>query len=84
MNKPLSRRVVLGSLVSGGLLAGCGRLDQTAPAKALLDATDRFTFRAQRLLLAPDCGLMTISRSLAREKLRVMVEAARQLRRELQ
>jgi 5-methyltetrahydropteroyltriglutamate--homocysteine methyltransferase len=37
----------------------------------------------QRLLLAPDCGLMTISRSLAREKLRVMVEAARQLRREL-
>jgi len=37
----------------------------------------------QRLLLAPDCGLMTISRSLAREKLRVMVEAATQLRREL-
>ena len=37
----------------------------------------------QRLLLAPDCGLMTISRSLAREKLRVMVEAAAQLRREL-
>jgi 5-methyltetrahydropteroyltriglutamate--homocysteine methyltransferase len=38
----------------------------------------------QRLLLAPDCGLMTISLSLAREKLAVMVEAARQLRRELQ
>ena len=37
----------------------------------------------QRLLLAPDCGLMTISRSLAREKLRVMVEAAAQLRQEL-
>jgi 5-methyltetrahydropteroyltriglutamate--homocysteine methyltransferase len=37
----------------------------------------------QRLLLAPDCGLMTISRSLAREKLQIMVEAARQLRREL-
>jgi 5-methyltetrahydropteroyltriglutamate--homocysteine methyltransferase len=37
----------------------------------------------QRLLLAPDCGLMTISRSLAREKLQVMVEAAAQLRREL-
>jgi 5-methyltetrahydropteroyltriglutamate--homocysteine methyltransferase len=36
-----------------------------------------------RLLLAPDCGLMTISRSLAHEKLRVMVEAARQLRQEL-
>jgi 5-methyltetrahydropteroyltriglutamate--homocysteine methyltransferase len=37
----------------------------------------------QRLLLAPDCGLMTISRPLAREKLAVMVEAARQLRQEI-
>jgi 5-methyltetrahydropteroyltriglutamate--homocysteine methyltransferase len=37
----------------------------------------------QRLLLAPDCGLMTIGRELARQKLRVMVEAAVQLRREL-
>jgi 5-methyltetrahydropteroyltriglutamate--homocysteine methyltransferase len=37
----------------------------------------------QRLLLAPDCGLMTISRSLAREKLQVMVEAAAQLRKEI-
>ena len=35
------------------------------------------------LLLAPDCGLMTIDRALAREKLQVMVEAAKQLRREL-
>jgi 5-methyltetrahydropteroyltriglutamate--homocysteine methyltransferase len=35
-----------------------------------------------RLLLAPDCGLMTISRQLARQKLAVMVEAARQLRAE--
>jgi 5-methyltetrahydropteroyltriglutamate--homocysteine methyltransferase len=33
-----------------------------------------------RLLLAPDCGLMTISRKLAREKLAVMVQAARELR----
>jgi 5-methyltetrahydropteroyltriglutamate--homocysteine methyltransferase len=37
----------------------------------------------QRLLLAPDCGLMTISRALAREKLEVMVQAAAELRREL-
>jgi 5-methyltetrahydropteroyltriglutamate--homocysteine methyltransferase len=37
----------------------------------------------RRVLLAPDCGLMTISRALADEKLRVMVEAARQLRQEL-
>jgi 5-methyltetrahydropteroyltriglutamate--homocysteine methyltransferase len=37
----------------------------------------------QRILLAPDCGLMTISRALAREKLHVMVEAASALRQEL-
>jgi methionine synthase II (cobalamin-independent) len=30
--------------------------------------------------LAPDCGLMTISRDLAHAKLRVMVEAAKRLR----
>jgi 5-methyltetrahydropteroyltriglutamate--homocysteine methyltransferase len=33
--------------------------------------------------LAPDCGLMTISRQLAHEKLAVMVEAARRLRAKL-
>jgi 5-methyltetrahydropteroyltriglutamate--homocysteine methyltransferase len=33
-----------------------------------------------RILLAPDCGLMTISRALARDKLKVMVQAARELR----
>ncbi len=37
----------------------------------------------ERLWLAPDCGLMTISRSLAREKLAVMVQAARELRAEI-
>jgi 5-methyltetrahydropteroyltriglutamate--homocysteine methyltransferase len=37
----------------------------------------------RRLLLAPDCGLMTISRQLARQKLAIMVEAARQLRAEI-
>jgi 5-methyltetrahydropteroyltriglutamate--homocysteine methyltransferase len=37
----------------------------------------------RRVLLAPDCGLMTISRELARRKLAVMVEAARQLRAEI-
>jgi 5-methyltetrahydropteroyltriglutamate--homocysteine methyltransferase len=36
-----------------------------------------------RLLLAPDCGLITLGRDLARRKLAVMVEAAAQLRREL-
>lgn len=33
-----------------------------------------------RVWLAPDCGLMTISRELARQKLKVMVEAASALR----
>jgi 5-methyltetrahydropteroyltriglutamate--homocysteine methyltransferase len=33
-----------------------------------------------RVWLAPDCGLMTISRELAREKLAVMVEAAKRVR----
>jgi 5-methyltetrahydropteroyltriglutamate--homocysteine methyltransferase len=54
-----------------------------------LDAVKRRVARAldhldpTRLLLAPDCGLMTISRPLAREKLKVMVGAARALRAEL-
>lgn len=37
----------------------------------------------RRLMLAPDCGLVTLSRALARRKLEVMVQAARELRREL-
>ncbi len=32
-------------------------------------------------MLSPDCGLMTISRDLAREKLKVMVAAAQDLRK---
>ena len=36
-----------------------------------------------RLILAPDCGLMTIGRALARAKLAVMVAAARDLRKGL-
>jgi len=49
-----------------------------ARVRAALDYLD-----PRRLLLAPDCGLMTISRPLAREKLGVMVAAARQLREEI-
>ena len=37
----------------------------------------------KQVWLAPDCGLMTISRALAHEKLRVMVEAAKRLRARL-
>jgi len=35
----------------------------------------------RRVLLAPDCGLMTISRDMARDKLAVMVAAANDLRK---
>jgi DMSO/TMAO reductase YedYZ molybdopterin-dependent catalytic subunit len=51
MKHPVSRRAVLGTLASG-LVVGCGRLDETAPANAVLQLTDRLTLRAHRLLLA--------------------------------
>ncbi|HXQ53046.1 MAG TPA: hypothetical protein VN802_18285 [Stellaceae bacterium] len=35
----------------------------------------------RRVLIAPDCGLMTVGRELARAKIAVMIEAARELRR---
>jgi len=34
-----------------------------------------------KVMLSPDCGLMTISRELARDKLKVMVAAAQDLRK---
>ncbi len=37
----------------------------------------------RHLMLAPDCGLVTLSRALARQKLEVMVQAANELRREV-
>lgn len=37
----------------------------------------------ERLLLAPDCGLMTIDRELALEKARLLVQTASELRRKL-
>lgn len=39
--------------------------------------------KPEQVWLSPDCGLMTISRALAAEKLSVMVEAARDLRKGL-
>ena len=47
-----------------------------ARARAALPYVD-----PSRLLLAPDCGLMTISRELALAKARLLVEAAAELRR---
>ena len=46
--------------------------------RAALDYVD-----PTKLLLAPDCGLMTISRELARAKARFLVEVAKQARRSL-
>jgi 5-methyltetrahydropteroyltriglutamate--homocysteine methyltransferase len=39
--------------------------------------------KPEQVWLAPDCGLMTIGRGLAHEKLRIMVEAAKRLRAKL-
>ncbi len=52
-----------------------------AVERRVADALERLD--PQRVWLAPDCGLMTISRALAREKLRVMVDAAWRLRARL-
>ena len=44
---------------------------------------DRVAIDPRRVLLTPDCGLMTIGRELARAKIGAMVEAAKELRRGL-
>jgi len=49
-----------------------------ARARAALDYVE-----PSRLLLAPDCGLMTISRDLALAKARLLVQTASELRRNL-
>jgi 5-methyltetrahydropteroyltriglutamate--homocysteine methyltransferase len=60
--------------------------DSPAPS---VDAIERRVAQAlewldpKQVWLAPDCGLMTISRELAHEKLKVMVEAAERLRARL-
>ena len=52
MRNSISRRAVLGGLAATGtLLAGCGRLDGRTPFRQLLDLSDEFTLRAQRLIL---------------------------------
>ena len=50
--RPISRRALLGSLMSAGTLAGCARLDNSRPGTAIMNLTEGFTFEAQRLLLA--------------------------------
>ena len=59
-------------------LRPAGKLDVKALVRRALNYLD-----PRRMMLAPDCGLVTLSRALARQKLDVMVQAARELRREL-
>jgi 5-methyltetrahydropteroyltriglutamate--homocysteine methyltransferase len=69
------------------IVFGC--IDPGNTPAPTLDSVKRQIARAldhldpERLLLAPDCGLMTISRVLAREKVQVMVAAARDLRQQM-
>ncbi|MGA9947789.1 MAG: hypothetical protein WBQ24_06025, partial [Xanthobacteraceae bacterium] len=76
--KMCSNRIVMFGCVDPG--------DSPAPT---VEAIERRVSEAldhidpKQVWLAPDCGLMTISRALAHEKLRVMVEAARRLRSRL-
>jgi 5-methyltetrahydropteroyltriglutamate--homocysteine methyltransferase len=51
--------------------------------RRVAELLDRVAIDPRRVLLTPDCGLMTIGRELARAKVRVMVEAAQDLRRGL-
>jgi DMSO/TMAO reductase YedYZ molybdopterin-dependent catalytic subunit len=53
MSEFISRRAVLGGIAAtGSLLAGCSRLDDKAPFRQMLAASDGFSLHAQRLLLA--------------------------------
>jgi 5-methyltetrahydropteroyltriglutamate--homocysteine methyltransferase len=74
------------------ILAGCGdRLVMfgcvdpgDSPAEPLGAVTERVRdalryVEPERLLLAPDCGLMTITRDLARQKASLLAEAAREV-----
>jgi 5-methyltetrahydropteroyltriglutamate--homocysteine methyltransferase len=69
------------------VMFGC--VDPGASPAPTLDAVERRVGAVLDVLdpgqvwLAPDCGLMTIGRTLASEKLAVMVEAAKRLRAKL-
>ena len=57
--------------------------DSPAPPKETVKARIRQALNVldpRQIIVAPDCGLMTIGRERAREKLRAMIEAARELR----
>jgi len=54
-----------------------------AVKRRVAELLDRVAIDPRRVLLTPDCGLMTIPRELARAKIRTMVAAAQDLRRGL-
>jgi 5-methyltetrahydropteroyltriglutamate--homocysteine methyltransferase len=71
------RIVMFGCVDPGGTPAPTAETIERRVADAL-DVLD-----PKQVWLAPDCGLMTISRALAQDKLRAMVEAAKRLRAKL-
>jgi 5-methyltetrahydropteroyltriglutamate--homocysteine methyltransferase len=72
--------------ICGNRIVMFGCIDPGDSPVPTVDAVERRIAEVLRVLdpkqvwLAPDCGLMTISRELAHEKLRVMVAAAKRLR----
>jgi 5-methyltetrahydropteroyltriglutamate--homocysteine methyltransferase len=54
-----------------------------AVKRRVMGLLERVRIDPRRVLLAPDCGLMTIPRDLARAKIAAMVNAAKDLRRAL-
>ena len=72
-----------------GRIIMCGCIDPgDSPAPSVRSVVDRIEQALKvvdpaRMWLAPDCGLMTITRDLAYEKLRVMVEASKTIRARL-
>lgn len=73
----------------GGRIVMFGCIDPGDSPVPTVDAVERRigelleVVDPQRVWLAPDCGLMTISRAVAHDKLAVMVEAAKRLRAKL-
>jgi 5-methyltetrahydropteroyltriglutamate--homocysteine methyltransferase len=73
----------------GGRIVMFGCIDPGDSPVPTVDAVERRigelleVVDPQRVWLAPDCGLMTISRAMAHDKLAVMVEAAKRLRAKL-
>ena len=76
--KPYRDRLIMFGCIDPGQHAGA---DASTRSSAASRRRSSISIRT-RVLLAPDCGLMTISRALAREKLAVMVRR-RRLRRDV-